>query len=133
MSQESPRRSRRITSKRPTELYYTASQVKSRLGINDSTLYGYVESNVLQRVIPPGARKHGLYLRSEVEQLKRDLNAFFVNRTKTSSVFAVATPEDIAACVDITVASLQGGGYVHFTLASAETRLSWMERNFELL
>lgn len=127
---QTPRKPRR-TLKQPNELYYTASQAKARLGVNDRTFYDYVEAGELQKIVPRG-RKHGLYLRSEVDQLARDISVFFITRKKTSSVFAVATSEDIPACVDITVASLQGGGYVHFTLASAETRLAWMKRNPEL-
>src|SRR5260370_914109 len=117
---EAPRKTRRNL-KQPNELYYTASQAKARLGVNDRTFYDYVESGEIQKIVPRG-RKHGLYLRSEVDQLARDIDAFFITRRKTSSVFAVATQEDIPACVDITNASLQAGGYVHFTLASTETR-----------
>jgi hypothetical protein len=122
--QPKPRR----TLRKPNESYYTAAQAKAKLGVNDSTLYAYVERGELQRIVPRG-KKHGLYLRSEVDQLARDIDAFFVSRKKTSSVFAKATKEDIPACVDISYAIFTNGGYVHFEIASAETRASWMDTN----
>src|SRR5579884_1610554 len=125
---QTPRQKQRRTLRQPNPLYYTASQAKAKLGVNDSTLYTYIERGVLQRIVPPG-KKHGFYLRSEVDQLARDMDAFFVTRKKTASVFSKATKEDIPTCVEITNSILNAGGYVHFPLASAETRISWMERN----
>jgi hypothetical protein len=118
----------RRTLRKPSEQYYTAAQAKAKLGVNDSTLYAYVERGELQRIVPRG-KKHGLYLRSEVDQLARDIDAFFVSRRKTSGVFARATKVDIPACAEISHAIFTAGGYVHFELANAETRASWMDTN----
>ncbi len=89
-----------------SETYYTASQVKARLGINDSTLYNYVRNGDLQHITPPGRKKQGYYLRSEVERLARELDAFFATRRKQASIFTVATEDDIPTCVEITKANL---------------------------
>ncbi len=116
--------------RRLSEDYYTASQVKEKLGINDSTLYTYVRNGDLQRITPPGRKKQGYYLRSEVDHLARELDAYFAVRRKKASVFTVATKEDIPICVEITKASL--GNVVHYQIASAETRISWLGKNPEL-
>ena len=89
-----------------SEEYYTASQVKAKLGINDSTLYAYVRNGDLQRIIPPGHKKQGYYLRSEVDRLARELEAFFAARKKQASIFSLATEEDIPVSVQITQVTL---------------------------
>ena len=113
-----------------SEEYYTASQVKAKLGINDSTLYAYVRNGDLQRIIPPGHKKQGYYPRSEVDRLARELEAFFAARKKQASVFSLASEEDIPVCVQITQATL--GNVVHYQLTPAETRIAWLRKNPEI-
>ena len=60
--------------------YYTAAQVKERLGITQGTLYNYVRNGTLKPVVPPGKRQ-GVYPRKEVDQLAR---AFSVVRVHTN-------------------------------------------------
>ncbi len=62
--------------------YYTAAQVKELLGITDGMLYTYVDNGALDRIIPPG-KKQGVYRRSQVDQLARDLKVFIVTKRNT--------------------------------------------------
>lgn len=81
--------------------YYTAAQVKSILGINDSMLYTYVDNGALERIIPPG-KKQGVYRRSEVDKLARELQTFIAQRKKKSTKFMrVSTEEEMRACQEI--------------------------------
>jgi hypothetical protein len=83
------------------ENYYTVAEVKKILGITNDMLYNYVENGALKRVIPPGKRQ-GLYKRSEVDQLARELHAFILQRTKDPSyITVVTTREEMKECLDI--------------------------------
>ncbi len=73
--------------------YYTAAQTKEILGITDGSLYNYVTNGTLERVLPPG-KKQGVYRRSEVDQLARELQAFLLHRKKQSTKFMRVTTED---------------------------------------
>ncbi len=47
--------------RKPYKEYYTASEVKRKLGVTDGMLYNYVRYGHLERITPPG-RKQGVYL-----------------------------------------------------------------------
>src|SRR5258708_34058242 len=78
---------------KPPKDYLTAGQVKKLLGITDGMLYNFVENKALERVIPPG-RKQGVYRRSQVEQLERDLKVFLSTRNEETTTFSKADKKD---------------------------------------
>jgi len=83
------------------ENYYTIAQAKKVLGVNNDTIYSYVENGALKRIVPPG-KKQGLYRRSEVDQLARELRAFIAQRTTLSTQCnRVTTREEMAQCMQI--------------------------------
>lgn len=113
---------------KPPKDYLSAGEVKKVLGITDGMLYNFVDNGALERIIPPG-RKQGVYKRSQVEQLKRDLQVFINTRNEDSTIFSKATREDLPACIEIgtsTYPSIQQG------ITSLETRLAWFEKNSDL-
>src|SRR5215472_15149810 len=86
------------------ENYYTMAQARKVLGVNNDTIYNYVENGVLKRIIPPGKRQ-GLYKRSEVDQLARELQAFIAQRTTLSTQWIrVTTREEMSQCMEISQA-----------------------------
>jgi hypothetical protein len=101
--------------------FYTAAETKAILGITDGMLYNLVDNGALERIIPPG-KKQGVYRRSQVEQLARELKVFVATRKKITSVFARATKEDIPACASISQAIFNA----HFDV---EKQRAWMDKN----
>jgi hypothetical protein len=84
--------------------YYTVAQARKVLGVNNDTLYSYVENGALKRVIPPG-KKQGLYRRTEVDQLARELQAFIAQRkTMPTQCTRVTTREEMSECMEISQA-----------------------------
>jgi hypothetical protein len=76
--------------------YYTASEVKEKLGITDGMLYNYVRYGHLERVIPPG-RKQGVYPKRGVDNLANKLQAFLAIDSEESEeiVFGPAAKDDM--------------------------------------
>jgi hypothetical protein len=76
--------------------YYTASEVKEKLGITDGMLYNYVRYGHLERVIPPG-RKQGVYPKRGVDNLANKLHAFLAidSEGEEEIVFRAATEDDM--------------------------------------
>jgi len=112
-----------VARKTPSDKYYTASEVKQKLGISDSTLYNYVYKGELQRIVPPH-RKQGVYLRSEVDEIAREFDAFFASRHTISSTFTKATKEDMPECVALSAAIFGG-----LNIIPLEKRIAWLEKN----
>lgn len=89
---------------KPYKDYYTAAQVKEKLGITDGQLYNYVRYEHLERIIPPG-RKQGVYKREEVDQLARELQAFMIHRKAHPTQFTrLKTREEMEKCQEISQA-----------------------------
>src|SRR5579875_3446848 len=63
--------------------YYTAGEVRKKLGITDGQLYNYVRYGHLQRIMPPG-RKQGVYRRDEVDKFALELKAFLSGSDQVS-------------------------------------------------
>ncbi len=110
---------------KPPKDYLTAGQVKKLLGITDGMLYNFVENKALERVIPPG-RKQGVYRRSQVDQLARDLKVFLSTRNEETTTFSKASREDIPTLIEIGTTTYPG---IQQGIASLETRLSWLDKN----
>ncbi len=106
---------------KPPKDYLTAGEIKKMLGITDGMLYNFIDNGALDRVIPPG-RKQGVYRRSQVEQLARELQLFVATRKTIRSVFSRATKEDVPACANISQAIFNA----HFDV---EKQRAWMDKN----
>lgn len=113
---------------RPPKDYLTAGEVKKILGITDGMLYNFIDNGALERIIPPG-RKQGVYRRSQVEQLARDLQVFISTRDEQTTTFEKATKEDVPVLMEIGITTYPG---IRQGIASLETRLSWLDKNPDL-
>jgi hypothetical protein len=103
------------------QAYYTAAQTKELLGITDGMLYNYVDNGALERIFPPG-KKQGVYRRSQVDQLARELTVFIATKKKISSSFARATKDDVPACASISNAIFNASFAI-------EKQRAWMDKN----
>ncbi|MBA2677279.1 MAG: hypothetical protein H0U76_02605 [Ktedonobacteraceae bacterium] len=83
----------------PPKEYYTATQVKQILNISGAMIANYVDKGRIKHVVPPG-RKHGFYLKADVDKLANELQAFFDLEEETEeTVFTTATAKDLSACI----------------------------------
>ncbi|MEO8974049.1 MAG: hypothetical protein ABI406_20870 [Ktedonobacteraceae bacterium] len=111
--------------KKEQENYYTPQQVRELLGINFSALQNHVNRGNLHPVTPPG-RKHKLYPKQEVDDLRAEEEAFFASRSLVKiapAQFVKATAADMPKAVDL---ASEFGGDLTIPL---EKRLAWLERN----
>ncbi len=114
---------------KPPKNYLTAGEVKKLLGITDGMLYNFIDNGALKRIIPPG-RKQGVYQKSQVEQLARDLNVFISTRDEYKTGFRKAEKDDIPKCIELGMRSHPNAQQQGLT--SLETRLSWLDKNPDL-
>ncbi|MGH2482405.1 MAG: hypothetical protein ACRDHW_22380, partial [Ktedonobacteraceae bacterium] len=106
--------------------YYTPAQARELLGMTYSALQNQINTGNLHPVVPPG-RKQKVYLKTEVNDLKAQLEAFYLSRslqTAPPARFIKATIEDMPQAVQL--ADRVFGNVNTITL---ETRLAWLEKN----
>lgn len=111
------------------EQYYTASEVKERLGITQGMFNNYIRNGSLKPIVPPGKRQ-GVYLRSEVDQLAREMQAFLATRNKLASTFGKVIEKDLKATVAITRVLF---GLRDSEEATVQRRLTWIRKNPDTL
>jgi hypothetical protein len=110
----------------PPKNYLTAGEVKKLLGITDGMLYNFIDNGALKRVIPPG-RKQGVYHRSQVEQLARDLQVFISTRDEDRTTFRRARKDDIPKYIAIGAASYPITPQQERTII--EKHQCWLDKN----
>lgn len=108
--------------------YYTAKEVREKLGITQGELNTFIRNGTLKPETPPG-KKQGVYKRADVDQLVRERQAFMAMPQKTSSTFSKATKEDIKATVEITRVLF---GLRESPEITEAKRLSWLNKNPEI-
>lgn len=108
--------------------FYTAKDVKDKLGISQGELNTYIRNGTLKSEIPPG-KKQGVFRRAEVDQLARERQIFINMPQKTSSTFSKAKREDIRAMVEITRVLFGLRESVDETLAR---RLTWFDKSEDI-
>ncbi len=82
--------------------FYSATEVMKKLGIASSTLYHYVETGKIKRVVPPDKRD-GYYLKTEIDKMVRAKELFMLQYATDSSLFEKAQEEDIAGITDLCI------------------------------
>ena len=69
------------------------------LNISGTMIANYVEKGKIRHIIPP-ERKHGFYLKKDVDKLANEPNMVFNLEKETENVrFTVATVDDLPACI----------------------------------
>ncbi|GCE05413.1 helix-turn-helix domain-containing protein [Dictyobacter aurantiacus] len=112
----------------PPKGYYTSTQVKEILNISGAMIANYVEKGKIRHVVPPG-RKHGYYLKKDVDALARELETFFKLEEETEAVyFTTAQAADIPGCIKLnrelfTTSTSESDALL------AEKWTSWIQKN----
>jgi hypothetical protein len=120
------KRTERGETSKVEEKYYTAQQAQQILGMTYSALRNQVNAGNLQSIVPPGKRQ-AVYLREEVDQLKKDMDAWLTSRQQTKAVpteYARATMEDMPEAVAL--ADEIFGSHLTIPL---ERRIAWLKKN----
>lgn len=116
----------------PPKGYYTATETKQLLNISDAMVRIYVQKGKITYLLPPG-RKHGFYLKKDVDKLANELHAFLnLDEEAETTEFTAATAADIPACIAL--------NRELFTISSAgdtqiltEKWIQWLEKNPEIV
>jgi hypothetical protein len=106
--------------------YYTPAQARELLGMNFSGLQNQINVGNLHPVTPPG-RKHKLYPKQEVDDLRARMEAFMVSEQMARPApakFVRATIEDMPQAVAM-ANSVFGG----VRTISLEKRIAWLKQN----
>jgi hypothetical protein len=106
--------------------YYTASEAQDRLGMNEGNFYYLVKTGKIKKFTPPG-KKQGLYPKTEIDRLAREMLAFMVYDETQGLQFMKATTDDDFK-EEHELAALLFGNSIH----SLETRMAWLEKNPDL-
>ncbi len=108
------------------QAYYTAKEAREILGMTHSALLNQVTAGNLQRIIPPGKRQ-GVYLKEEVDQLRREMDTWLLARRATKpepTHFVRATIEDLPAAVALADSVFDGRRTI-----PVEKRIEWLQKN----
>ena len=106
--------------------FYTAAQVKEKLGITQGMLYNYVRNGTLKPVVPPGKRQ-GVYPRKEVDQLARALQIFIDTQRKQPTIFTkVTTREEVFESTKLSDDIF--GGHI-----DVDRQMAWLKKNPDIM
>lgn len=106
--------------------FYTAAQVKEKLGITQGMLYNYVRNGTLKPVVPPGKRQ-GVYPRKDVDQLARELQLFMdVKRKQPTTFTKVITREEVFETAKLSDDIF--GGHI-----DVDRQMRWIEKNPDIM
>ncbi len=106
--------------------YYTAKEAQERLGINDNNFYYLVRTGKIKKYTPPG-KKQGVYPKSEIDRLAREMLAFMTYDEKAGLQFMKATTDEDYKD-EHELGTLLFGNAIH----NMETRKAWLEKNPDL-
>ncbi len=110
------------TAKAPSG-FYTAKAVMEKLGIANSTLYHYVETGKIKKVVPPG-RKEGYYPKAEIDKMVRAKELFILQYATDASFFDKAEESDIEKITELGIEIFGKHGTPNY-----ETRLAQFRAN----
>ncbi len=106
--------------------FYTPKEVREILGMTFSALQNQVNVGNLHPVTPPG-RRHKVYPKKEVDELKQEMEAWLISRQQTSipaARFVKATVEDMPEAV-----ALSAQVFGDLNIIPFEKRIQWLQKN----
>jgi predicted RNA-binding Zn-ribbon protein involved in translation (DUF1610 family) len=104
-----------------SDKFYTPAQAMERLGVNRKRLENYVIAGRLTKQIPPGQTR-GVFLREEVDDLAREIEAWLAASAAPPAHFMKGTPADMQECAQL-VKSIFG------VAPNPERRAGWIQSN----
>ena len=108
-----------------SDRYYTGSEVQRKLGISEPALRNLVNQRKLRKIIPPG-KKHGVYLKEEVDAYAEKWLAFLTNAEPPQTTFEEAKTEDMEAENALAQRAIGSPGRM-----TPEIRRAWLARSPE--
>lgn len=117
---------------KPPKGYYTLTEAENKLNISSAMIRKYVDKGKIYYLLPDG-RKHGFYLKNDVDKLANELETFFELEEEVKTInFTVATEGDIPACIAL--------NRELFTVSNSESDevltkkwIKWMKKNPEVV
>jgi hypothetical protein len=110
----------------PPPGYYTASEAKKKLQVDDSMLRSLVLRGRIEKFVPP-EKKQGFYKKVDVDRLAGEFKAAYSQISKEVHFQRTIEREDIIECSRIAREVYGSEG------TPVETRLAWMSKNPEIL
>lgn len=110
------------TAKAPSG-FYTAKEVMQKLGIASSTLYHYIDTGKIKRVVPPG-QKDGYYPKADIDKMIKARELFILQYATDVTLFEKAQETDIAGITDLCIELFGKNGTANY-----ETRLAQYHTN----
>src|SRR5215472_14944420 len=80
--------------------YYTSTEAQKVLNLSGAMLRIHVQKGRIQYLLPEG-RKHGFYLKKDVDRIANEINAFLDIEEKEETKFLVANKDDLPEIVRI--------------------------------
>jgi hypothetical protein len=109
--------------------YYTSTETKKILNISGAMIASHVEKGKIHYLLPPG-RKHGFYLKKDVDKLANELGSFFNLEEETeSSKFMIATEKDLPRIPEISLFT----GEEHNSRILLGRMATWIRKNPEII
>jgi hypothetical protein len=102
--------------------YYKAKEAQERLGVDKNRFNYLVRTKKINKFVPPG-QSQGLYLKTEVDRLAREMLAFMAYEEQGLQVMKATTEEDFNE--EHELGTLLFGNAIH----SMEIRRAWLEKN----
>jgi hypothetical protein len=117
----------------PPKDYYTATQVKKILNISGAMIANYVEKGKIKHIVPP-ERKHGYYLKKDVDKLANELETFFnLEEDAESTNLTAATKAEIPVCVNLNRELFTATLNSTDNTTLYEKWAKWMDKNPEIV
>ncbi len=110
----------------PPPGYYTASEAKKKLQVDDSMLRNLVLRGKIEKFVPP-EKIQGFYNKADVDKLAEEFKTVYSKLAKEMHFQRTTEREDIVVCSQIAREVYGSEG------TPVETRLAWISKNPELL
>ena len=79
-----------------SDVYYSASEARRRLGLTDDAFQGWIRAKKIEKIMLP-RRKQGVFLKREVDEIVRKIEAAVLSVRGHEYVYRTATIEDLDA------------------------------------
>lgn len=105
-----------------SDKYYTFEEARAKLGMTKPRFQYWVKSGKIEKITPPKS-KQGVYRKEEIDQLEKEIQAFFIADEASGLKFTKATGED--AREEIELSEFIFGKALH----DISTHQQWLKKN----
>lgn len=105
-----------------SDRYYTHEQARNILGMTKARFQYWVRTGRIKRILPPNS-KQGVYLKKEIDDIAREMDAFLTSEENEGVQFMKATADDIQDEYDLAMFVFEGATH------DVQTRKAWLAKN----